>query len=208
MPRHTVSLSFRYELVLGEPSIHLCFSRLQFGLRESNSHIQVQSLASCHWTKPDCRRSGETRTLTSRSKNPVRCQLRHRPDRSHDAIDLRLYRGCMAGSAWEWMESNHLVQDDHRVTAGYLTVRSHSQEPRSQVVRALKRSKPAEVLPRRAPGAVGYRLDLSRAYESGAPVAWGIICLCVLSSWLAWLAWLVSMRRACLMDMMGMTGAR
>ncbi len=79
MPRHTVSLSFRYERVLGEPSIHLCFSRLQFGLRDSNSHFQGQSLASCRWTKPDCRRSGETRTLTSRSKNPVRCQLRHRP---------------------------------------------------------------------------------------------------------------------------------
>ena len=78
MPRHTVSLSFRCELALGEPSIHLCFSRLRFGLRESNSHDQVQSLASCHWTKPECCRSGETRTLTSRSKNPVRCQLRHR----------------------------------------------------------------------------------------------------------------------------------
>ena len=79
MPRHTVSLSFRCELVLGEPSIHLCCSRPRFGLRESNSHDQVQSLGSCHWTKPDCRRSGEIRTLTSRSKNPVRCQLRHRP---------------------------------------------------------------------------------------------------------------------------------
>lgn len=79
MPRHTVSLSFRCELVLGEPSIHLCFGRPQFGLRGSNSHYQVQSLGSCHWTKPDCRRSGESRTLTSRSKNPVRCQLRHRP---------------------------------------------------------------------------------------------------------------------------------
>ncbi len=78
-PRHTVSLAFRCELVLGDPSIHLCFSRPQFGLRDSNSHIQVQSLASCRWTKPDCRRSGESRTLTSRSKNPVRCQLRHRP---------------------------------------------------------------------------------------------------------------------------------
>lgn len=79
MPRHTVSLSFRCELVLGEPSIHLCFSRPRFGLRGSNSHYQVQSLGSCHWTKPDCRRSGESRTLTSQSKNPVRCQLRHRP---------------------------------------------------------------------------------------------------------------------------------
>lgn len=52
-PVGTVSLSFRYELVLGEPSIHMCFSRLRFGLRESNSHDQVQSLGSCHWTKPE-----------------------------------------------------------------------------------------------------------------------------------------------------------
>jgi hypothetical protein len=47
-PRRTVSLSFRCELLLGEPSIHLCFSRPQFGLRESNSHFQGQSLAFCH----------------------------------------------------------------------------------------------------------------------------------------------------------------
>ena len=45
--RHTVSLAFRCERMLGEPSIHLCFSRLRFGLRGSNSHHQGQSLASC-----------------------------------------------------------------------------------------------------------------------------------------------------------------
>jgi hypothetical protein len=46
-PAGTVSLSFRCERLLGEPSIHLCCSRLQFGLRESNSHFQGQSLVFC-----------------------------------------------------------------------------------------------------------------------------------------------------------------
>src|SRR3954469_6175103 len=87
----------------------------------------------------------------------------------------------MTGPAWERVELNHLVQDDHRVTAGYLTVRSHSPERRGHLVRAVKRAKPAEVLPRRAPGAIsGW---ISAAYESGAPAVWGITCLRVLSSW-------------------------
>ena len=46
-PVRTVSLAFRYERLLGEPSIHLCGSQLPFGLRGSNSHFQVQSLESC-----------------------------------------------------------------------------------------------------------------------------------------------------------------
>ena len=99
------------------------------------------------------------------------------------------------------MELNHLVRDDHRVTAGYLTVRSHSPERTSHPVRALKRAKPAEVLPRRAPGAIsGW---ISAAYESGAPAVWGITCLRVLSSWRSRL---VSMRLACRTGMTGMTG--
>ena len=46
-PVGTVSLSFHCELLLGKPSIHMCCSRLQFGLRGSNSHFQSQSLAFC-----------------------------------------------------------------------------------------------------------------------------------------------------------------
>ena len=46
-PVRTVSLAFRCERLLGEPSIHLCGSQLPFGLRGSNSHFQVQSLESC-----------------------------------------------------------------------------------------------------------------------------------------------------------------
>src|SRR5689334_20345146 len=47
MPRpHRVD-GFRCERLLGEPSMHLCCSRLRFGLRESNSHFQGQSLAFC-----------------------------------------------------------------------------------------------------------------------------------------------------------------
>jgi hypothetical protein len=46
-PVGTVSIVFRYERLLGEPSIHLCRSQLPFGLRGSNSHFQVQSLAFC-----------------------------------------------------------------------------------------------------------------------------------------------------------------
>ena len=46
-PVRTVSLAFRGERLLGEPSMHLCGSQLPFGLRESNSHFQGQSLAFC-----------------------------------------------------------------------------------------------------------------------------------------------------------------
>jgi hypothetical protein len=46
-PVRTVSLAFRCERLLWEPSIHLCGSQLPFGLRGSNSHFQVQSLESC-----------------------------------------------------------------------------------------------------------------------------------------------------------------
>jgi hypothetical protein len=46
-PVRTVSLTFRCEQMLGKPSIHGCNSQQQFGLRGSNSHFQVQSLASC-----------------------------------------------------------------------------------------------------------------------------------------------------------------
>ena len=44
-PVRTVSLSFRNELSLGEPSIHMRSSQPQFGSRESNSHFQIQNLA-------------------------------------------------------------------------------------------------------------------------------------------------------------------
>jgi hypothetical protein len=74
-PVGTVSLSFRCELSLGKPSIHVCCSQLRFGSRESNSHFQP---------KPDRRRPGESRTLTSRSKNPVRC--RYATDLSGDVL--------------------------------------------------------------------------------------------------------------------------
>ena len=56
-PVCTVSLAFHCELSLGKPSIHLCCSRLQFGLRGSNSHFQSQSLVFC--------RLNETRSLES-----------------------------------------------------------------------------------------------------------------------------------------------
>ena len=46
-PACTVSMRFRCERLLGEPSMHVCCSRLRFGLRGSNSHFQVQSLAFC-----------------------------------------------------------------------------------------------------------------------------------------------------------------
>src|SRR4051812_38203644 len=41
------------------------------------------------------------------------------------------------------MESNHLVQDDHRVTPGYLTVRSHSLEPAPETPEARRSSSSA-----------------------------------------------------------------
>jgi hypothetical protein len=54
-PVGTVSLAFHCERLLGEPSIHVCCSRLQSGLRGSNSHFQSQSLVFC--------RLNETRSL-------------------------------------------------------------------------------------------------------------------------------------------------
>jgi hypothetical protein len=71
-PIRTVSLSFHYERSLGESSIHLCCRRPQFGLRGSNSHFQSQSLAFCRLNEARVGRSGEIRTVTSRSQSPVR----------------------------------------------------------------------------------------------------------------------------------------
>lgn len=121
-PARTVSLAFRCERLLGKPSMHVCSSRLRFGLRGSNSHFQSQNLMSCQLdeARSNCR-SGEIRTLTSRIKKPVRYRY---------ATDLKwvvAMRLSWVNMGWEWMELNHLVQDDHRVTAGYLTVRSHSR---------------------------------------------------------------------------------
>src|ERR1700704_1956048 len=91
------------------------------------------------------------------------------------------------------MELNHLVQDDHRVTAGYLTVRSHSLEPgRSQ-------TSPGTPEARRSSSSAGSLSDrwagcLGPTYESGAPRGWGIDCLRVLSSSCvarAWHIWLI-----------------
>ena len=49
------------------------------------------------------------------------------------------------------MESNHLVQDDHRVTAGYLAVRSHSRcvgNSCLETSEGANAKSPPEVLPR------------------------------------------------------------
>lgn len=97
-PVCTVSLAFRRERLLGEPSIHMCSSRLPFGLRGSNSHFQSQNLAFCRLNEArSSGRSGEIRTLTSRSKNPVRCRYATDPERG------RGYAFELGQHGWEWM---------------------------------------------------------------------------------------------------------
>ena len=88
-PVRTVSLAFHCERLLGEPSIHLCCSRLQFGLRGSNSHFQSQSLAFC--------RLNEARSLVSLPKRRKPAEVL---PQAGSQIALAVYQSAIA-MRWE-----------------------------------------------------------------------------------------------------------
>lgn len=100
--RHRVA-KFRCERLLGEPSIHLCCSRLQ--VRAERVELPL---------------SGSEPDVLPIERSPIFVGLDWNGTGPMFVLNQH---------PWEWMESNHLVQDDHRVTTGYLASQSHSQVP-------------------------------------------------------------------------------
>ncbi len=142
---------FTVSAVLGKPSIHVCCSRLQSGLRDSNSHFQSQSLVFC--------RLNEARICVGLE----RFELSPRGVKVRRAAVTPQTQNRVCGRAFESVQ--HVVGEP-RIELGWAGGRVGYNHARCHAcLHARKTRKPVEVLPRRAPDRFG---SISLIYESGS----------------------------------------